>query len=442
MEIQYNRRLGISYISDRENLDTLYNEEILIDKSMGMVSVKTPTLGNVISYNYHTRLNTNIHRLLMSAYNRSLSNSSILQITPDNVTLPIQIQPNTNILDTSVTLNGSATGIVISIDMDCFTPTVNGIVQHYIATIPITYKFTSYYQNNVVNTYSGTSTLDQFNINQFLIYDNIDSIVIDELTIGEIPNNPDVIFILNSICVFMGMYGLTPVSNIYIINEHTTNFYVGDTFNTTGLVVHAELADGSTVVCHDYTYTIYHNDQIVYNNIFTSTGTHKIIITYGNISRDYEFEVSELVLMSMSLAREPNTISYEIGDEFDSTGMELVGTYNNGITKEIPITSCSVTGFDSSKESSCCTVSITRDECCVTIDVEVLRCLYLYIENSDGTLTVIRYLGKNKRVVVPSEIVVNPDTGETKTVTVIGATCFDYSRVEYLEFPETVTTIE
>jgi len=56
-------------------------------------------------------------------------------------------------------------------------------------------------------------------------------------------------------------------------------------------------------------------------------------------------------------------------------------------------------------------------------------------ENEDGTLTIKKYLGDDKRVIIPETI-------DGKTVTLIGTAAFSYKiNLEYVKMPDTITVI-
>lgn len=166
-------------------------------------------------------------------------------------------------------------------------------------------------------------------------------------------------------------------------------------------------------------------------HMLENIGSHRITIRRGELSVSYNFYVDAPALLTLTIASEPDKLSYGVGEEFDATGLRLVGTYNTGITGEI--THYTVEGFDSSAESDCCTVKFCCDGCEVSIDVEILPLLYVYTNNGDS-ITLIMYMGHDRCVRVPSTI-------EGLPVTTISETCFTHSEVETVILPDTITSI-
>lgn len=167
-------------------------------------------------------------------------------------------------------------------------------------------------------------------------------------------------------------------------------------------------------------------------HLFTTAGEHTIKFTAGVFETGYTFEVVGLELVEMRLVTPPSQLSYEVGSDFNTTGMKLMGTYNTGKIDEI--TEYEITGFDSSTATDCCTVTICCEKCSCSVDVEILPSLYLSGEKTDGTMELIYYLGHDTDIVVPKTV-------KRKQVTSISASCFAYSDVKSVEIPEGIVYI-
>lgn len=165
--------------------------------------------------------------------------------------------------------------------------------------------------------------------------------------------------------------------------------------------------------------------------IFTTGGLHTLTIRAGKFETGYTFQVTGTTIQQLRVVSPPNKLSYGVGEDFDGTGMELVGVHTDGTIESV--TEYDVSGFDSSAPTECCTVTIGCGECMCTVDVEILPILYLYGETDDG-ISLIRYYGRDQYVTVPSHI-------NNVAVTKIEATCFMDSKIIEVTIPDTVTEI-
>lgn len=167
--------------------------------------------------------------------------------------------------------------------------------------------------------------------------------------------------------------------------------------------------------------------------VFTNAGRHRLTVNYGRLMDSYEFDVIGLELISMIVESPPTQLSYAIGDEFNTDGLVLIGTYNTGKIEEV--THYEISGFDSSTATDCCPVQITCDNCSVTVEVEVLPTLYLY-ETNDDTSTPIYYFGSDTCIKIPETI-------DGLAVDTIGASCFNANRaITSVIIPDGVTSID
>lgn len=404
-----NKRVGISYISDKSDLPGLYNEEILVDKSTGNVYVKTPTKGNVISFNYLTRINAHINRLISNTYSHAMLKSLIMKITPDGMTFPATSGMfNTNLIgDTPISLDRDegCFRVMLSIDIDCVDIVSGEISNNTKFDMHITYELMSTQYDDPVRVYSGELTLDEFNNTVFEFPEPNDDIVLTKLIIGE-SSQTSVRYILNSIYGLFNTNGMYPLSNLNVAQQHTEMQIKNMPFKNNGIRITAENMLGEIVNIGDYTYEIFYIDgdnlipDGVGDGVFQYMGQHRIVFTFGKLTTSYDFDVVEEALVELFMIREPDTVSYEIGDSFDTTGMVLQGVYNTGTVAEI--TDYNISGFDSTTAGSCC-VTIGCDNCAVECTVDVLPCLWNYVV-VDSEVTILSYLGRNRVVNVPASL--------------------------------------
>lgn len=188
---------GMSALS-RYNRDIAYNNEIMCEKNLGEMLVKSST-GDTISYNYFTRLSTSIDELTISSTNFNKL-GSIYSITPTDTDLPSLLRDN--VLPTSCTLPDSGDGLIISMDLTAIKIATNEISTDLIDKITAKYTVSYVDKDNV------THTIQKELLTNNMVYDYIDfgdestSIGISDITL-ELDTEEDYAIILNNILVFV-----------------------------------------------------------------------------------------------------------------------------------------------------------------------------------------------------------------------------------------------
>ena len=117
-----------------------------------------------------------------------------------------------------------------------------------------------------------------------------------------------------------------PVKLSYIENE---------ALNTEGLIVTATYNNGTVKNVTDYEVT----------GFSSLPGTHTLYVTFGGKVASFQINVSAKVLSDVRVTV-PNKTVYDIGEEFDKTGMRVVACYNNG--QELTVDDYQINGFESS----------------------------------------------------------------------------------------------
>ena len=64
-------------------------------------------------------------------------------------------------------------------------------------------------------------------------------------------------------------------------------------------------------------------------------GTYTIKLSYGDIKDSYTVEVKEASFVKLDIQTKPDRMSYYVGEDFDSTGLVLTATYQDGMAKTI-----------------------------------------------------------------------------------------------------------
>ena len=104
------------------------------------------------------------------------------------------------------------------------------------------------------------------------------------------------------------------------------NYVEGENFDKTGMIVEATYRNGLTKTILDY--KIENGNNLKKDQTFVK-------ITFDGQSIKQEITVIENKLVKIKITKEPNKKQYVVGQNFDKTGMVVVGIYVNEITQEI-----------------------------------------------------------------------------------------------------------
>ncbi len=115
-------------------------------------------------------------------------------------------------------------------------------------------------------------------------------------------------------------------------------YELGEDLNTTGLKFELLYSDSSKEIATSG-FTISGFDSHV-------VGTKTVVVTYGEATTSFEVVVKEPTPESLLIIKTPSKMIYEIGEELDTTGLELELSYSDGSTQNIA-QGFIVSGFDS-----------------------------------------------------------------------------------------------
>ncbi len=107
----------------------------------------------------------------------------------------------------------------------------------------------------------------------------------------------------------------------------TTNYVEGQKFNANGMVVTATYADGSKADLPSTTYS--------YNTNALTTSDTEITVTAGDLTATVPITVVAKAITGIEVIKNPNKMSYVVGQPFDISGMIVTAKYNDGTTAEI-----------------------------------------------------------------------------------------------------------
>ncbi len=157
-------------------------------------------------------------------------------------------------------------------------------------------------------------------------------------------------------------------------NPDKTDYYIGDTLDTTGLVLTATYNNGKTETI---------SEGFTCNPTKLETaGTQKITVTYGSKTTSFNIIVEDVVISNIAVKSMPDNTSYYVGDSLDATGLTLIATYNNGDTAIIGKGfSCTPTTFSAAGTQSI-TVSYAGKTTTFNVTVEDVVLTGIAIKNN------------------------------------------------------------
>ena len=120
----------------------------------------------------------------------------------------------------------------------------------------------------------------------------------------------------------------TTLTKITIKTKPTKLVYnVGETLDTTGLVLTATYSDGTVKdITSGYT---------VNPTTLNTAGAKTITVSYGGKTTTYTVTVNSVTLNKIAIKTKPTKLVYNVGDKVDTTGLVLTATYSDGTVKDI-----------------------------------------------------------------------------------------------------------
>lgn len=123
--------------------------------------------------------------------------------------------------------------------------------------------------------------------------------------------------------------------------EAKTEYFVGDGFDATGIVVTLHRMSGvSEQLVDAHTQATFEG----YNG--NVAGEKTIIVTYAGKTASYTVNVTAVSLASIELDYSNVKTSYLVGDEFSAAGLIVTAVMNNGTRSNVSLSDCSFSGYD------------------------------------------------------------------------------------------------
>ena len=164
-----------------------------------------------------------------------------------------------------------------------------------------------------------------------------------------------------------------------------TSYFVGENLDTTGLQLKLSYNDGSTsYATSGFTTSGYDS---------TKAGTKTITVTYQDKTATFNVTVKEKTLTGISVSKQPSKTIYFIGENLDTTGLQLKLSYDDGSTSDAT-SGFTTSGFDSTKAGTQ-TVTVTYLGKTATFNVTVKNKSLTDISVSKQPSKTIYFIGEN-----------------------------------------------
>ena len=111
-------------------------------------------------------------------------------------------------------------------------------------------------------------------------------------------------------------------------NPSKTSYYEGENFNSSGMVIKANYSDNSSRDLAISDLTITNATNLTY-------GQTSIKVSYNGFTIDVPITVLRNSVTSLNITHNPNKTTYKVGENFDTTGLVVTATYENGNTNNV-----------------------------------------------------------------------------------------------------------
>jgi hypothetical protein len=138
---------------------------------------------------------------------------------------------------------------------------------------------------------------------------------------------------------FSNIQVVTNVSSLTLQQPTKRDYLLGESFDPTGMSVTANYSDGpsETLSSSDYIITGFNN---------TTEGTKTVTVAYGGHKASFDITMTKLTCTALSIAYTPAKTTYYIGDQIDTLGMVVRGTFNTGAVRTLDVSEYTISGFD------------------------------------------------------------------------------------------------
>ena len=176
------------------------------------------------------------------------------------------------------------------------------------------------------------------------------------------------------------------LEDIFVISaDMKTEYFVGETVDTTGLIIKAVYNNGSQI-------TLEHNEVEFSAIDMTTAGTTQLVVTFGEETASVEIVVKAIELESIEVISSGMLTEYGIGDELDITGLIIKAVYNNGSQMTLEHNEVEFSAIDMTTAGTK-TVTVTYQGKTTTFEVFVTEDAFVSIEVETELMKTEYYAG-------------------------------------------------
>lgn len=204
------------------------------------------------------------------------------------------------------------------------------------------------------------------------------------------------------------------LSSISVTTPPTkTAYYIGETFNPAGMVVKANMSNGTNKVVTGYTYAP--------SGALSKTDT-AITISYteNGVTKTTTQAITIRTLSSIAVTTAPTKTAYKYGETFNSAGMAITATYNDGATRVVSGWTYSPTGTLGLSNTS---ITISYSEGGVTKTCTQAITVSNYLSSIAVTTPPTKTAYFTGETFNPAGMVVTATMADSTTKAVTGYTC-------------------
>ena len=149
-----------------------------------------------------------------------------------------------------------------------------------------------------------------------------------------------------------------------------TEYFVGDSYNGTGLVVNVTYNNGTNKdITTGFTMSGFSS---------AAAGKNTITVSYEGFTATFDVTIKAVELTGIEIAKQPTKTTFNTGDELDTAGLVLTLKYNNGTTKTTD-TGYTVSGYDTDKAGEQ-TITVSYEGFTATYKVTLIQSYADYTE--------------------------------------------------------------
>ena len=149
-----------------------------------------------------------------------------------------------------------------------------------------------------------------------------------------------------------------------------TEYFVGDSYDGTGLVVNVTYNNGTNKdITTGFTTSGFSS---------AAAGKNTVTVSYEGFTAAFDVTIKAVELTGIEIAKQPTKTTFNTGDELDTAGLVLTLKYNNGTTKTTD-TGYTVSGYDTDKAGEQ-TITVSYEGFTATYKVTLIQSYADYTE--------------------------------------------------------------